>query len=101
MVRKKLLNPTEMDNSPVFGVKFDKTIADKMMLEEGLEYTIEDKGINVITDQGKVSVEFDPNRFRPAEVPIMLSDTTKIQNIGAKTEYSLKNIINDQLNYLS
>jgi GDPmannose 4,6-dehydratase len=98
---KKVVNPTEMDNSSVFGVKFDKTVTDKMMLEEGLEYTIEDNGINVITDQGKVSVEFDPNRFRPAEVPIMLSDTTKIQNIGAKTEYSLKNIINDQLNYLS
>ena len=53
------------------------------------------------TDQGKIAVEFNPNRFRPAEVPIMLADTRKIQNIGAKTEYSLKDIINDQLNYLN
>jgi GDPmannose 4,6-dehydratase len=98
---KKVLNPTEMDTTPMFGVKFEKTKVDQIMLEEELEYTIGDKGINVNTNQGKVSVKFDPDRFRPAEVPIMLSDTTKIQNIGATTEYSLKNIINDQLNYFS
>ena len=30
----------------------------------------------------------------------MLADTQKIQKIGAKMNYSLKDIINDQLNYL-
>lgn len=90
-----------MDTTPMFGVKFEKTKVDQIMLEEELEYTISDKGINVNTTHGKVSVKFDPDRFRPAEVPIMLSDTTKIQNIGATTEYSLKNIIKDQLNYFS
>ena len=83
----------------MFGVKFEKTQVDKIMLEEGLEYTIKDKGINVDTNKGKVQVTFDPERFRPAEVPIMLSDTRKIQKIGAKIDYSLKDIINDQLNY--
>ena len=96
---KTILNPTEMDNNPIFGVKFDKTKVDAMMLEEGLEYSIEDEGINVLTEEGKVSVKFDHDRFRPAEVPIMLADTKKIQNIGARTENSLKDIIKDQLNY--
>jgi len=96
---KKVSDPTEMDNSPVFGVKFDKTRVDQMMLEKGLEYSIDDNGINVHTDQGQVAVEFDPDRFRPSEVPIMLADTSKIQNIGARTEHSLKDIINDQLKY--
>lgn len=96
---RKVSDPTEMDNSPVFGVKFDKTRVDQMMLEEGLEYSIDDKGINVHTDQGQVAIEFDPDRFRPAEVPIMLANTSKIQNIGARTEHSLKDIINDQLKY--
>ena len=97
---KKVFDPALMDSSPMFGVKFDKTQVDKIMLEEGLEYTIKDKGIYVHTDKGKVAITFDPERFRPAEVPIMLADTRKIEKIGAKTEHSLKDIINDQLNYL-
>jgi len=48
-----------------------------LLLDEGLEYTIKDKGINVHTDQEKIRVTFDPDRFRPAEVPIMLADTRK------------------------
>ncbi len=96
---KKVSDPTEMDNNPVFGVKFDKTKVDSMMLEESLGYSIEDKGIYVHTEQGKVAVKFDPDKFRPSEVPIMLADTSKIQNIGARTDHSLKDIINDQLKY--
>ena len=98
---KKVSNPTGIDTNPIFGVKFDKTLVDRKMLEEDLEYSITDKGINVLTDQGKIVVEFNPDRFRPAEVPIMLADTRKIQKIGAKTNYSIKDIINDQLNYLN
>ena len=98
---KKVSNPTEIDTNPIFGVKFDKTLVDRKMLEEDLEYSINDKGIYVSTDQGKIAVEFNPDRFRPAEVPIMLADTRKIQKIGAKTEYSIKDIINDQLNYFN
>jgi len=97
---KKVSDPTEMNSSSLFGVQFDKTKVDTLMLIEGLEYSIEDRGIYVHTDQGKITVKFDPDRFRPAEVPIMLADTRKIQNIGARTEYSLKDIIIDQLNYL-
>ncbi len=97
---KKVINPTLMDNSPIFGVKFDKTEVDRIMLEEGLEYTIDDNGINVYTDKGKIAINFDADRFRPAEVPIMLADTRKIQKIGVTTEHSLKDIITDQLDYI-
>ena len=96
---KKVSSPTLMDNSPIFGVKFDKTEVDRIMLEDGLEYTLNDKGINVYTDKGKIAVNFDPDRFRPVEVPIMLADTKKIQEIGARTDHSLRDIISDQLNY--
>ena len=96
---KKVSDPTVIDKSPVFGVKFDKTQVDKIMLD-GLEYTLNDKGLNVYTDKGIIKVTFNPDRFRPAEVPIMLSDTRKIQKIGVKMEYSLKDIISDQLDYL-
>ena len=43
-------------------------------------------------------IQFNPDRFRPAEVPILLSDTEKIQNIGAD-KHTLSDIIKHQLNY--
>jgi GDPmannose 4,6-dehydratase len=97
---KKIIdNPTEMDDSPIFGAKFDKTIVDTMILEGELEYALEDRGINVHTDKGTVPIEFNPDRFRPAEVPILFADTAKIKKIGATIEHSLNDIIRDQLNF--
>jgi GDPmannose 4,6-dehydratase len=96
---KVIKEPTSNDSSQIFGINFEKTLVDREILEEKLEYTIKDKGINVQTDKGNVSIEFNPDRFRPAEVPILLSNTEKIQKIGVKSEYTLNRIINDQLNY--
>ena len=96
---KSIDNPTEIDNSAIYGVKFDKTVVDTMILDGKLEYTLEDRGIKVHTDKGIIPIEFNPDRFRPAEVPILFADTEKIQGIGAKIEHSLNDIIMDQLNY--
>ncbi|MCK9150778.1 GDP-mannose 4,6-dehydratase [Methanobacterium alcaliphilum] len=100
MNNKKIVeNPTENDNSEIFGIKFDKTKVDQLMLEDQIDFQIEDKGIIVETDKGDIPVNFDPNRFRPAEVPILLADTNKIQQLGCEIEYSLSDVIRDQLNY--
>lgn len=96
---KKVNDPTEIDQTPIYGIKFPKTRVDQLILEDELEYTIEDKGIQVETDKGTVTIQFNPDRFRPAEVPLLLSDTSKIQKLGAKIEYSLNDILKDQLNY--
>lgn len=96
---KVALNPTERDNSEILGIKFEKTIVDKMILDGTLEFDLKDKGIYVYTDKGKILIEFDEKRFRPAEVPILLSDTKKIQELGVIGEHSLEDIIGDQLNY--
>ncbi|UTB33136.1 MAG: GDP-mannose 4,6-dehydratase [Methanobacterium sp. ERen5] len=97
---KMMKDPAVTNNDTVFGVKFEKTAVDSAILEEGLEYKAQNGGINVFTDNGKVAIEFDPERFRPSEVPISLCDNTKIRSIGAKYSYSLKDIIRDQLDYL-
>ena len=96
---KVIKEPVLTDDSKIFDVDFEKTLVDKMMLEGKLEYTIRDKGIYAHTDKGKLAIEFNPDRFRPAEVPILLSNTEKIQKLGAKIEYKLNDIIKDQLNY--
>jgi GDPmannose 4,6-dehydratase len=76
-----------------------KTKIDKMLLSGEIEYTVKDKGIIVYTDKGKILIEFDQKRFRPAEVPILLSNTRKIQTLGFKVNHTLRDIIKDQLNY--
>jgi GDPmannose 4,6-dehydratase len=96
---KKIENPTEINKKSQFGIKFTQTMVDQMMLMGELEYTLKDKGINVHTDTGKVLIEFNPDRFRPAEVPISLANTKKIQKLGAKIKYELKDIIKHQINY--
>lgn len=97
---KKVVDPTEIDHEAIFGVKFAKTKVDEMMLNEGLEFSINDGGIYFNTDSDRVKIEFDPKRFRTSEVPIMLANTKKINDIGARTKSSITDIIDDQLNYL-
>jgi GDPmannose 4,6-dehydratase len=96
---KKVEAPTEVDNSEIFGLTFERTKVDKLMLEGKLEFESSDRGILVNTDKGTVTIEFDQERFRPSDVPILLSDTAKIRKIGFSVSHSLRDIINDQLNY--
>ena len=96
---KKVDDPTQLSDSRFFGVKFEKTLIDEMLLREEISFELSDKGINVFTEKGNIPIEFDPKRFRPAEVPILLSDTEKIHRLGFKVEHSLTEIIRDQLNY--
>lgn len=91
--------PTEKDNSIMFGVDFMKTKVDKLMLEERLEFALDDEGIWVHTDKGKVPIRFDAKRYRTTDVPILLSNPQKLKHIGFKVTYSLEDIINDQLDY--
>ncbi len=70
-----------------------------MLLSNELEYTLSDKGIYVYTDKGKIRIDFDPNRFRTADVPILMSDVEKIKKLGFKINFSLADITKDQLNY--
>ncbi len=71
------------------------------MLQEELEFVMEDEGIWVHTDKGKIPVEFSPERFRQVDVPILFSDCRKIQQIGFHISHNLEDIIDDQLDYFS
>jgi GDPmannose 4,6-dehydratase len=96
---KAIDNPAEPDGSEIFGICFEKSRVDDIMLRRELEYNPEDGGIVAQTDKGEVRIAFDPERFRPAEVPILLSDTKKIESLGFKAQHSVREIIRDQLNY--
>ncbi len=99
---KVVESPTEPDRAEIFGTEFDKTKIDGMMLKGEVEFVPEDGGIIVHSGSDRVIIEFDPERFRPAEVPILFSDTTKISGLGFTAKFGLEDIIEDQLNhYLS
>ena len=97
--RKTVAYPVQINKDEIFGLQFEKTGVDQLLLNDQLEFTLEDKGIWVYTDKGKIPIEFDPDRFRPAEVPILLADTTKVKQLGFKVTRKLTDIIDDQLNY--
>jgi GDPmannose 4,6-dehydratase len=96
---KVVEKPNEADNSEMFGLRFEKTRVDKLMLDGKLEFQPSDIGIIATADKGKITIEFDKERFRPADVPILLTRTAKIQELGFKVQHTLRDIINDQLNY--
>lgn len=96
---KVINNPTEINKDKYYGVSFDKTKVDSMLLDDEISYNIDDKAIIVKTNDKDIKIEFDPTRFRPAEVPILFSNTEKIQKLGAKTEHTVQDIIKDQINF--
>lgn len=96
---KSVINPTEKVDSEIFGARFERTKLDQLLLENELEYSLEDKGLIVYSDKGSIPIEFDPPRFRPAEVPLLLSDTSKISKLNFKVSHTLEDIIKDQLNF--
>jgi GDPmannose 4,6-dehydratase len=97
--KKAVENPTELDNSEMFGLSFEKTKVDRLMLEGELEFKLSDLGVIVNTAKGNIPIEFDKEKFRPAEVPILLASTAKIRELGFQVSHTVKDIINDQLNY--
>lgn len=96
---KAVDDPIETDSSEIFGVGFEKTRIDDLMLRGELEFSRKDGGVTAYAGSKKIKITFDPERFRPAEVPITLSDTGKIKSLGFKVKHTLRDIIRDQLNY--
>jgi len=97
---EKIINdPNEPDKSPIFGVDFEKTKVDGMLLRGELEFVANDGGVIAHAGEKRIKIIFNPERFRPAEVPILLSDTKKIEALGFKKEHTVRDIITDQLDH--
>ena len=96
---KRVKDPAEISNDRFFNTNFPKTKVDALILKGELEYTLEDGGIRIKTDKGNIAVVFDRSRFRPAEIPVLMSDVRKIQELGFKATRLLEDIIRDQVNY--
>jgi GDPmannose 4,6-dehydratase len=91
--------PSEISVEKRFGLDMPLTRVDQMLLDCELGIGIENKGLIVTTENEDIRVDFDPARFRPSDVPILLADTSKIKALGYSSNYELTDIIKDQLNY--
>ena len=69
------------------------------MFRGELEYDLTDRGLVVETNKRSFKIEFDESRFRPSDVPILLSNINKIKELGFASKRSLQDIIQDQINY--
>ena len=97
---KRVKDPLEFDDSPYFGLRFKKTKIDRLLLDQELEFTPEDRGIIVKTGKDQITIEFEKERFRPADVPILLSNPRKArEELGFEANLNLTDIIKDQINY--
>lgn len=96
---KSVKNPLLTDNSRAFGIAFEKTTIDRMILDNEISFGIEDGGILVKTEDSDIRITFDPERFRPSEVPILFADITKIQRLGYQVRHHIRDIICDQMNF--
>ncbi|MCC7129199.1 MAG: GDP-mannose 4,6-dehydratase [Anaerolineae bacterium] len=91
--------PLEPDPAPFLGLKFDKPRIDGLLLSGELSYDLSDRGLTIRTDQGDLTVIFDPALYRPADVPLQISNPERAQRIGFKITRSLREIIIDQLGH--
>ena len=96
---KVITDPNEPDKSQIFGIDFEKTKVDGMLLRSELEFAAEDGGVIAHAGEKRIKIIFNPERFRPAEVPILLSDTKKIEALGFRKEHTVRDIVKDQLDH--
>lgn len=92
-------DPVAVRRISMWGMEFEATRLDELMLTEGLTFGPEDQGLLVSTSRGDVRVLFDPSRFRPSDVPILLCDASRSRTLGFRSRRTLREIVRDQLDY--
>jgi GDPmannose 4,6-dehydratase len=90
------LDPLELKIGNTF---VESNVVDGKMYCGELEYDLTDQGLVVETNKRSFKIEFEESRFRPSDVPILLSNINKIKELGFEPKRSLQDIIQDQINY--
>jgi GDPmannose 4,6-dehydratase len=90
------LDPLELK---IGNARVESNVIDDKMFRGELEYDLTDQGLVVETNKRSFKIEFDELRFRSSDVPILLSNTNKIKELGFEPKRSLHDIIEDQINH--
>ena len=90
------LDPLELK---IGNTAIESNVIDDKMFRGELEYGLTDQGLVIETNKRSFKIEFDESRFRPSDVPILLSNINKIKELGFAPKRSLHDIIQDQINH--
>jgi len=87
------LDPLELK---IENMSVESNVIDVKMFRGELGYDLTDPGLIVETNKKSFKIEFEKSRFRPSDVPILLSNTNKIKELGFEPKRSLHDIIQDK-----
>ncbi len=94
-----LHDPLNEETTSIFGSPLKMSRLDKSLIQKEVSFSPSDIGFVAFAGKDKYVIEFDPNKFRPADIPILIADTSKISKLGYKPIFSHKDIIEDQLKF--
>jgi len=95
----KIDDPASKCDKRYFNMDFEKTKIDCLLLDGEIEFTLQHKGLVIHTTKEPIKVIFDKSRFRPSEVPILLSNPERAKSKGFTIRHRLRDIIKDQILY--
>ncbi len=96
---KRIEDPLKIDPHPFMGMNICLPQVDRLLLSDGFTYSLKDEGLRLFTERGEIRVVFDPGRYRPADIPYMISDPAKAEALGFRVTHSLQDIIRDQVGF--
>jgi len=96
---KIVTSPIDPLKLTIGNMAIESNVIDDKMLRGELEYDLTDGGLIVETNKRQFRIEFEESRFRPSDVPILLSSINKIKDLGFEHKRSLGDIIQDQIDY--
>ena len=96
---KMIASPLDPSELTIGNMLVESNVIDDKMFRGELSYDLTDQGLIVETNKRSFKIEFEKSRFRPSDVPILLSNTNKIQELDFEPKRSLQDIIQDQINY--
>jgi GDPmannose 4,6-dehydratase len=96
---KKVNDPLALADLNIGKIALKSNKVDSMLMNGTLEFNMEYQGLIIDTNKRPFKLEFDPTRFRPSDVPILLSNIDRIKRLGFAPTRQLIDIIEDQINY--
>ncbi len=96
---KKTNDPLSESQIKIGDLSVKSNKIDKLILDKEIKFGLEDEALEILTDKTKFVIRFDSKLFRPSDVPLLLSDISKISQLGYKPNKEITDIIKDQVNY--
>ena len=97
--KRALPEPLREERSSILGTPLKMSSLDKKIIEGEVSFSLSDGGFVAYSGENQIKIQFDAERFRPVDIPVLIADTRKISKIGYQPTHSLPDIIKEQLRF--